>query len=323
MLIDPFKFGGGADLDAFKTSWQTDNVGTSTDSQITIPTKSDGTYTCNVDWGDGSNDDITTYNDPAWTHTYPSPGAYTVTITGVFSRIYFNNGGDKLKLTGISQLGTGLSGTDQSNAFMGCTNLTSLPDDMTLDHLILGRAMFRSTSLTSLPSGMVLGSLTDGWTMFYLTNPLASLPDDMTLASLTDGSYMFYGTSLTSLPSGMVLGSLTDGRAMFYGTSLTSLPSGMVLGALTSGYYMFYGTSLTSLPSGMVLGALTDGAYMFLNVTINTTDYNNLWVNIEANNSNSSVPFHGGNSKTSGAGTTAKAAQVADHTWTVTDGGEI
>jgi hypothetical protein len=73
----------------------------------------------------------------------------------------------------------------------------------------------------------------------------------------------------------------------------------------------------------MTLASLTNGDQMFINVTINTTDYNNLWVNIEANNSNSSVLFHGGNSKTSGAGTTAKAAQVADHTWTVTDGGEI
>ena len=33
-----------------------------------------------VEWGDGTSDTITAWDDPATTHTYASAGAYTVTI---------------------------------------------------------------------------------------------------------------------------------------------------------------------------------------------------------------------------------------------------
>lgn len=112
----------------FITSWKTDNAGTSTATQITIPTVISGSYSCAVDWGDSNISNISTYNDAAWTHTYSVAGTYTVRITGIFNGIEFNNGGDKLKLLNISGFGAMRLGNTGAY-FSGCTNLTITAND--------------------------------------------------------------------------------------------------------------------------------------------------------------------------------------------------
>jgi hypothetical protein len=161
--------------------------------------------------------------------------------------------------------------------------------------------------------------------MFRDTSISGALPSGMTLASLTIGSYMFSYTSISgALPSGMTLASLTLGTTMFYNTSISgALPSGMTLVSLTNGSYMFYNTSVSgALPSGMTLASLTNGSYMFAGTLIDAVFYSYLLKAMEANNSNSSVAFHGGPAKYwSGDAATARAALIADHSWTFTDGG--
>jgi len=100
--------GGGANPDAgkFISTWKTNNTGVSTSSQIRLPLLSTGTYNFTVEWGDGSSDVITAYNQSEITHTYSSAGTYTVKISGTCRGFSFNNGGDKNKITGISQWGT-------------------------------------------------------------------------------------------------------------------------------------------------------------------------------------------------------------------------
>lgn len=160
---------GGAALvpvqaNSFVSVWRTNNAGTSTSTQITIPTVSTGTYNCVVAWGDGTTGTITTYNDAAWTHTYPSAGVYTVTITGVFVGILFNNGGDRLKLLSILQFGAMRLGNSGSY-FFGCSNLTITATDVlnTSGTLDMGQAFRTCASLTTVPS---MGS----WNMSAVTN---------------------------------------------------------------------------------------------------------------------------------------------------------
>ena len=79
-------------------------------------------YNFNVDWGDSSDDDITISSDPALTHVYSLGGVYNIKITGSFPTIYFNGGGDKLKITDITNWGsTGINTLYRS--FQGCSNL--------------------------------------------------------------------------------------------------------------------------------------------------------------------------------------------------------
>jgi surface protein len=77
----------------FITTWKTDNQGSSTDNQITIPTFSGETYNYTVDWGDGTSDSGVTADI---THTYDVRGTYQVSISGDFPRMGFSNYSDKL-----------------------------------------------------------------------------------------------------------------------------------------------------------------------------------------------------------------------------------
>ena len=66
---------------------------------ITIPCQNVGTFNATINWGDGSADSvITAYNDADLAHVYAAAGDQTITISGTFPNIYFNNVGDKLKL---------------------------------------------------------------------------------------------------------------------------------------------------------------------------------------------------------------------------------
>jgi hypothetical protein len=60
---------------------------------------------------------------------------------------------------------------------------------------------------------------------------------------------------------------------------------------------------------------------MFLNSTINTTSYSQLINNIDSNNSNSNVNFHGGNSKYNAGAVTAHDSLTVTKNWSITDGG--
>ena len=56
--------------------------GSSSSSQLQLPFSNSGTYNCVVDWGDGSTDTITSWNQAETLHTYTTAGEYTVEITG-------------------------------------------------------------------------------------------------------------------------------------------------------------------------------------------------------------------------------------------------
>ncbi|TMM55868.1 BspA family leucine-rich repeat surface protein [Maribacter algarum] len=103
----------------FVTRWYTGNEGASENNQITIPTFPGEIYNYIVDWGDGTTSEGVTGDI---THTYPDIGNYTVSITGTFPRIYFNNSGDARKLSIIDRWGT-IEWTSMENAFAGCDYL--------------------------------------------------------------------------------------------------------------------------------------------------------------------------------------------------------
>ena len=110
---------------AFISTWNTNNTTNSVtaNNQVRLPLVSNGAYNFTVEWGDNTNDVITVWNQAQTTHTYASPGSYTVRITGTIVGFRFANAGDRTKITNISQWGVLRLG-NAGSYFQGCTNLT-------------------------------------------------------------------------------------------------------------------------------------------------------------------------------------------------------
>ena len=139
---------------SFVSVWDTSRTsgGSSTATQIRLPLISTGSYNLIVNWGDGSTDIITTWNQAQTTHTYASAGVYQVTITGTINGFRFANTGDRLKLLSIFRWGTGfrLGATDQH--FYGCDNLdlSEVEDVLNLEGVTSFSRLFQAcTRLTT------------------------------------------------------------------------------------------------------------------------------------------------------------------------------
>jgi hypothetical protein len=102
---------------------------TGASESVTLPLVSGQTYNCTVDWGEGSPVSVTAWDDADATHTYVTPGTYTVEITGRCDGWSVNNThsskpqwtdiiywGDAVDFDGFAYLYGG---------FHGCTNLAS------------------------------------------------------------------------------------------------------------------------------------------------------------------------------------------------------
>ena len=167
----PIGYSGSAGLTGFVSVWAT----TAINETITIPCQNIGTFNADVDWGDGTTETITTYN--GFSHVYADIDEYTISITGTFPNIYFNNGGDKAKIKKVLNLGT-VGWTRFDNAFFGCNALTDFTvgtaDSSLVNNML---RMFQScTSLTSLNlSALDTSSVNNVATMFYNCTSLETI----------------------------------------------------------------------------------------------------------------------------------------------------
>ena len=106
----------------FITVWNVASDG----ETVTLPLKSGGTFSGTIDWGD-TNTSPLSYGNRA--HTYTTAGTYTITISGSsLAGWAFENAGDKLKITEISNWG--LFEFTDIRTFQGCTNMDITATDI-------------------------------------------------------------------------------------------------------------------------------------------------------------------------------------------------
>jgi len=287
---------------------------TGADETFTIPCRNVGTFDAGIEWGDGSVSSISAYNDAGLAHTYATAGDYVVRIRGTFPNIYFNNGGDKLKVTKVLNLGD-VGWTRLDEAFYGCSNMTEFTVGTTdtsavtnMSNMIRDCAGLTSLNLSSFDTGLVTSMLL----MFYGCSSLTSL-------------------NLSSFDTGLV----TSMYAMFFNcTSLTSLDVSSFDTALVSNMtYMFYTcSSLTSLvgPEDFDITGLNstgDLNSFMTSVPNGALDYDSLLVNWEAQVAVTPAlqialtPDFGLSKYSAGAPTTARADLLTAGWASITDGG--
>ncbi len=184
--------------DNFITTWKT----SAANETITIPTYPGESYNYNVDWGDG-NSNSGYYGNAS--HIYATAGTYTVSISGDFPRIYFNNSGDRLKIQSIEQWGN-IQWSSMNSAFMGAENLVSHATDM--------------------PD---LSMVSDMYGMFAFARKFNGDAQfgNWNVGNVTDMKGMFAGASVFNYPIGSWnVGNVTTMESMFFGATIFNQPLG-------------------------------------------------------------------------------------------------
>ena len=254
-------------------SVKTDNAGTSSTNQFTIPTTGTG-YLYDIETSDGQ---TITGLTGGTTITFPSAGTYDVYISGSFPQFYFNNTGDRLKLIDLKNFGIyALGSLSQLNAFYGCSNMViSATDIGHFENVTNFTSTWRGcSSLTSFPllDTSYGTSFSAAW---FSCSSLTSFP----LLDTSNGTNFTYAwsncSSLTSFPVIDTSSGTNFSFAWISCSSLTSFPANAFDTNIASNYASsFTSTKLSTQSIDDILVSLdTSGV---LNGTFNQSGGGNL-----------------------------------------------
>lgn len=262
-----------------------------TSDTYALPLDASGTYNMLVDWGDNSSDTITAWDQAEATHTYGSPGTYTVTITGTCTHHAFGNGGDAAKIRTVANCqADGLVSID----WYGCTGLTEFESGCRISATVVDLEDFGRgcTSLTSINRELFYnsGNADHFRNCFLDCTSLAEIPQGLLkyCAAAVNMHGMFFNCPITSIPEDLFANCPVANRfeSTFRGTAITSIPAGLFAHNPETFNFVatFLGcTSLTAVPSGLFdncplvefFDGLFDGCNNAALTTIPTDLFNN------------------------------------------------
>ena len=182
-------------LDGFVFDVDTTQAGVSTSTQFKLPLSSTGTTDAEVDWGDGSSDTLTSWNQAETTHTYSTSGTYTITITGTLEGWSVSNAGDKLKIKEVKNWGNG-NGLTLKNInggyFMGASNMTCIANDApTISSSNFQQAFRNASSIVSGVKNWDVSGVTNFIFCFYQASNFNEDLSNWDVSNVTNFKYCF------------------------------------------------------------------------------------------------------------------------------------
>ncbi len=262
---------------------KTDNVAFSPSTQFILPL-SPGSANCTIAWGDGSSETVTSGG--------PKPKTYTTAGT---------------KTIRITATGTGFPGLAFADGISSSVNISD------------------ARKLTKIANwGTVRWPTSMDYAFDGCTNLVITATDHATALTdqVTSFDYAWRNCSnLTSFPL-IRTGTGDSFRSTWSGcTALTSFPAINMAQGVDLRETWKNCSALTSFPN-LDLRNMLYGSECFLGATLPSATYSTLLTALAANNTNTSVNFHAGNSRYSPAGKTDRDVLTgSSRVWTITDAG--
>ena len=288
ILIDTYGWtitdgGVGADCSIpLVTTWKTDNAGSSSDTQIIIPTTGSG-YNYHVTWeevGNTSNNGTTGPFTGDATIDFPAAGTYLVSITGDFPRIYFEESfgvfRDKLKIVSINQWGNN-PWQSMNRAFVGCENLTILAtDNPDLSNVTdMGNMFQDASSMNADLSGWDVSNVTNLSEMFLGATVFDQDLSSWNVSNVTDMSGLFQATSFNRDISNWDVSNVRDLDRMFSSTPFNHAIGSWDVSSARQMFSMFSGTPFNQDISGWDVSNVRSMDNMFFDAPSFNQDLSN------------------------------------------------
>jgi len=313
-------------------TWKTDNisVGSSNNDQIKLPFIDTGTYNCVVEWGDGSSDYITTWNQAETTHTYSSIGTYEVNIKGQCEGWQFNNSGDKLKLLTIDRWGVDFRLGSVNSNFYGCANLQiDTPDSLdTSDITDMYRLFYECSSLNGDIKFSDTSNVTNMTYMFRGCTVFNGNVTSLNTSNVTTMAGMFYSCIAFNKPVNTFDTSKVENMyALFYNCSNFNQDiSNFNTSKVTNMSYMFSDCSNFNQDiSSWDISNVTTMEEMLTGCTSwSTANYDAVLIAWDALSVQSGVSFRCSSYYTTGgAAEASRTSLITSDTWSITDLGGV
>ena len=308
----------------FTIDTENTSSGSSLNTQFMMPLVSGGSYNATVNWGDGSSDTITSYNQQEVTHTYSSAGQYEVSIEGTLQGWQFNNAGDKLKMLDVKQWGVLDLSTGAS--FFGCTNLdASATDAPTVSSTSLYR-MFRScTNFDGAIGNWDISTVTNLQECFYFARTFNKSLNSWNVSNVTTLQSTFRECS--SFDQDLNSWDTSNVEDMSYTFRECTQFNGDIYSWDTTNVenmqQMFYNCDLfdQSLAAWNIENVTNFSSFMQNASGLSTSNYDATLIAWQAGGHDNDISINFGGSKFTESAYAARFSLIEDDGWTIVDGG--
>jgi len=278
-----------------------------------------------VNWGDGSSDVITSYNQTERTHVYATSGVYQISIDGQFGGIRFLNTANRLDVTRLDNWGSSIWET-LSYAFEGCNNMVGYYTDYPTTPIVpqLYRT-FNSCHSFNSPLNFDISNVTSMFDTFRSCFVFNQDISHLDTSKVTTMQNMFVSCSSFNKPITFDTSSVINMSYMFFGNSSFNSIITINTSSVANMSDMFRNcSSFNQDISGFNIISLTNATRLLLGANnFDTTNYDLLLISWAGQTHNNNVPFHAGTAQySSGAAANARAVLIADG-WTIADGGQV